>query len=485
MNILLVFSVVGFVFQVLGALKGYGKVEYVIGGKGEKSRLSSIAIYKYFASKGGSWRLIFFAPESLASNIAEDVDDAKRLLEDKEVFVEKVYFNLKDVVSECSNYEVKPMQSIGEYRSSKNFVLKFDNSIDNVKGDLFLTFIDLINDEKDVKIIFDVSTGLNIYVAAFLDSLRSCIVYKKLSDILQGGKGISVELAFSEPVMRGTNRVNVTFHEYDVKAFFELPIGKKEMSSVLDFLKVYGREKEHLVRKLVPRGSSLQMKRCLSSLRKSFNALKYNVPLTFLYDDVLGFDENIGERVSECRSILRKLVENIEKQKEIKLESTTGGIEIIHVKRIPINSKPLINLFFSISLLEGIARFWKRNFQGKDPNEGISLEDLERIFSNVYDSLHLGLNKRFLSRDLTAIRNIANGLKDEEETVLRDLKHQNEQLSKSRQIVWGDEKRNFFAHSGLLDNYTLIKKKGGRIFLKYTLEHFREKLKGWLKNPED
>ena len=359
------------------------------------------------------------------------------------------------------------MQSIGEYRSSKNFVLKFDNSIDNVKGDLFLTFIDLINDEKDVKIIFDVSTGLNIYVAAFLDSLRSYIVYKKLSDILQGGKGISVELAFSEPLMRGTNRVNVTFHEYDVKAFFELPIGKKEMSSVLDFLKVYGREKEHLVKKLVPKGSSLQMKRCLSSLRKSFNALKYNVPLTFLYGDVLGFDENVGERVNECRSILRKLVENIEKQKEIKLESTTGGIEIIRVKRIPINSKPLINL------------------QGKDPNEGISLEDLERIFSDVYDSLHLGLNKRFLSRDLTAIRNITNGLRDEEETVLRDLKHQNEQLSKSRQIVWSDEKRNFFAHSGLLDNYTLIKKKDGRLFLKYKLEHFREKLKGWLKNPED
>ncbi|MHA1583337.1 MAG: TM1812 family CRISPR-associated protein [Candidatus Baldrarchaeia archaeon] len=46
-------------------------------------------------------------------------------------------------------------------------------------------------------------------------------------------------------------------------------------------------------------------------------------------------------------------------------------------------------------------------------------------------------------------------------------------------------KKKFFAYSGLLDNYTLVRKKNGRLFLRYKLEHFREKLKGWLKSPED
>jgi len=73
-------------------------------------------------------------------------------------------------------------QGLGGYRGS--FEAFFENHFDNVVAFLFLDFLGALKGLEEL--VLDVSTGLNVYVAALLEAARAFVVYSRHQCILQG-----------------------------------------------------------------------------------------------------------------------------------------------------------------------------------------------------------------------------------------------------------------------------------------------------------
>ncbi len=90
----------------------------------------------------------------------------------------------------------------------------------------------------------------------------------------------------------------------------------------------------------------------------------------------------------------------------------------------------------------------------------------------------MGVNEYFLMRGVEEIREKATKLIDgEEELLLGKLKYEGK-FGKS-----SDLKRNFFAHSGFLLEYTIFGVKNGKVYVKW-VENAKRTIKSWLLNPE-
>ncbi|MEM2967514.1 MAG: hypothetical protein QW269_02910, partial [Candidatus Caldarchaeum sp.] len=100
------------------------------------------------------------------------------------------------------------------------------------------------------------------------------------------------------------------------------------------------------------------------------------------------------------------------------------------------------------------------------------LEELAKTFKTIYDKLQMGINQRFLEREVEAILEKAKIQVGEEKLL--------EELSEGRGSK--DKKRNFFAHAGFLKEYTLIKNTGGGLTARYDPSRLDE-IRNWLLNP--
>ncbi|MGC8735077.1 MAG: hypothetical protein ACP5RD_08670, partial [bacterium] len=84
-----------------------------------------------------------------------------------------------------NNIFVNKIQSIGTY-DNNGIKLIFDNSIVNIKLYLFKDLLKIIKDYD--RIIIDLSTGLNYYIAIILDVIRYIGVYLDLSEFIKEEK---------------------------------------------------------------------------------------------------------------------------------------------------------------------------------------------------------------------------------------------------------------------------------------------------------
>jgi hypothetical protein len=172
----------------------------------------------------------------------------------------------------------------------------------------------------DGNVFIDISIGHNVYVYSLLEALRSIIVYSKLKALLQDSYGLKVSIASSPPIFTKGLSVNVEFHDYDVKAFFELPLKKDYSISVGDFLHDKSIINE-LLREFKAQNIDLDpLKHDLELLRKSFNALKYNVPLVFFNSNILNLEET---SINKDKEFIINLTSLLEKQFRSILEIPT------------------------------------------------------------------------------------------------------------------------------------------------------------------
>jgi hypothetical protein len=213
-------------------------------------------------------------PESLVGMLEEDIDEAYKLLNDREKLKDRVLKELIENGVVTDKVDVRIIQSIGEYPAQGRYSLLFINHLDNIVFQAFTELIDMFNMDGDVFI--DISIGHNVYVYSLLEALRSIIVYSKLKALLQDNYGLKVSIASSPPIFTKRLSVNVEFHDYDVKAFFELPLKKDYSISVGDFLRDKSIINE-LLREFKAQNIDLDpLKHDLELLRKSFNTLKYH-----------------------------------------------------------------------------------------------------------------------------------------------------------------------------------------------------------------
>jgi len=416
------------ILQVLGSLKDYREVEYVIEGRGCKTLLSSIALKEWFEEAGEKAEIHLLVPESLVERIE---GNPLELLQDHEKFRRKISERIG------RDAEIHIIPSVGEYSE-----IIFEGSVENIIVSIFKK---LVEDGSDA-VIGDVSTGQNIYAISMLEALRRYIVYRKLERIIHDGGDLNFKLVFTPPVMKGIERIAVEFYNLDVKAFFSLP-----KADVYRICKPAVMEINEKYSELLKR-----LNKCINALKIGFNAISMNVPLAFYHPEVLDLDFDVEEMKA-------KLLELLDDALTPEIQQNGG----LRVRRRMLDSNNVANIFYSLGLMKSIKKF----------AESLTEPELSAIFehfSALYSKLGLGSNTRFLQRDISSIRDrVPDGFS---EVYIKCFQDDGEEHKS------GDRKRNFFAHSGFLREATFIERTGDKVTVRWVERYFNE-IGRWLENP--
>jgi len=412
---------------VLGRLDGYAEAVYEVEGSERRGRLLPLAL----ATEGAEPLLV--APESLAVLAYGSAEEAAEAFERGGLSgalrarVESAFGARASVIV---------AQGLGSYRGS--FEALFDNHFDNVVAHLFLDLLGALGGFE--KLELDVSTGLNVYVAALMEAARALIVYSKLRCALQGCAGVRARIAAVPPVLGG-GRYSVSLYEFESKAFFEFPLKSLAFKPTNFVLSQLGDEaKAELAEEL--REPVERLKRILAEARLAFNALKYNVPLALYHEEVVNLK---GADPAAGLEALCAIVAGVERRRRILVE---GGRLVVH--RLRLNRALVVNAALSLALLESLREFYSAGVEGTEATPSGLLE----VFGKVYELLGLGLNARFLARDVAEIA--------------------------GDESFAGDQKRNFFAHSGLLSTMIEVRPDGS---LAYKQSYMNQVCR-WLNEPE-
>ncbi len=431
------------ILQVLGIPRFYKKLRFVIDEKEYFEKLSAFAIYKWLKDRKDA-KVVLLAPDSLITEIENDIDEAVELLKNREKFKDRI-LELLDV-----DAEVLIIPSVGVY--FRKYTVRFEGSVENTIVYIFKELVKLGIDE----IYADISTGQNIYTTSMLEALRRYATYRKLRCILQGEKGFSLKLAYVPPVLVEGQRAKVELHDFDVKVFFSLPTSNP---------KGICRDVEKR-RELKEKYNNFfnEISKDLKTLKMAFNAVKHNVPLVFYHPEILNLDIDVVSK----RDRLLKILEELEESREI----IVNGDSII-VRRPTLDFGNVANTFFSMAMLQSVIEFWREKVGEPE------LNSILKTFEEVYKNLGLDVNSKFLERDVKEIEEKAEGLRGEE--LLLNLYPTDQKPKGSK-----DPKRNFFAHSGFLREITRVKREGNKILLRYDVEAMKRRnvdVKRWLLNP--
>lgn len=421
-----------YILKVLGRVdvKGYQEVEYQIEGALYKARLLSDALSEHYSG----CRIILLSPESLVTKLAADKSDAKALLEDEARFEGEVKQRVEGGLL-AKPFVVKHMQSAGLYKN-QGFAVEFSNTLDNIISYQLLLQLGLLNDAQEI--ILDVSTGFNTQVIALLEAVRAYIVFCKLTQILKGESAVAVKIATTSPVT-GPNQYPVDLYDFDVKAFFDFPLRDKKAINVADLLID---SPPAVKREVSEKFGWGRISKLVGEARRAFNAIKYNAPLALFYDSIIGE----GESSSECLNALSKILQFIEDLRKIEVR----GDKIL-CTRYKISRQVLLNLIYILALHKSLTEF-RSEVKKREP----TLKTLREVFNEVYEKIRLQLNTRFLQRDI--------------------------EEHYSKQEIAPHEKRNFFAHSGLLKNFVETEGVGENTKLSYKNMCINQ-VKSWLEKP--
>lgn len=456
------------IYQVLG--KRYETVKFEINNNLYKTKLSSEALYQYYKDKLNYSRvkINLLYPLSLAVEEAEKPSDIIN-----EDFMNNVM--KKKVEENILNERIKtdtmifPINSFGIYslKNKENTKINLVSTSETISLQiLFLMIKNADSNEDKIEIIADISTGHNIYVVSLLNALRAFLVRNKLYNAFE--RKITAYYAISEPVTKkvAADKYRIFIDEYDVKAFFELPIKDRNLDSISKLERYINdeitiKEKRRLSEKSKPIKEKL--KNLLYNLRIGFNAIKYNTPLALYYNEIVNLNINPNE-------VEKEIINFYEKTFKMKIQNNTLRSNI-H------KDKEIINIIFSIALYAGIKKLLN---QLKKP----TLNEIEKIFPQIYTKLRLDLNKRFLQRDVREIKLYENKI-DSKWKLYSEIKHDTNMktISKKEKRSESDIKRNFFAHSGFEEKILKIRKINNQIELRYEKERINE-IKKWLLDPE-
>jgi CRISPR-associated protein Csx1 len=448
------------IYQTLGK-PPYDEVSYQIHDqnhgewriKGDVKFLSQ-ALYSHYAERGCSPRIVFLYPNSL-SNRPDDPDSVMREARER----------ISEICGDC-DFDVLIVNSIGRYRiNGREWV--FENTPGNISVQVFLDMRERTRGWAggSRRVVVDISTGHNLYVVPILDALRALLVYSKLKSGVRG-RPIEAYYAASDPIIKDARPdlpKRVFLQEYDVKAFFELPIKGGGRGTIEEFSKlenyIEGIDGDPKAREGIHRGTRAEregIKGILENLVLMFNSIKLNAPL-FLYTDAV-------RRDLDAEGLEGRLAEFFKGQ----LRPMRDGNRM-YVQRL--RAKGVFNLFFSIALYD-----WMAKKMGEIGDRAFAGE-MKGAFMDIYDQFGLWLNKMFLKRDIEEMEARKEWIK-EGWTPLSELLESGPESSKEAKIL-SNEVRNFFAHSGLGKSVVEVRKCGEDIELRYKRDRLNE-VREWL-----
>ncbi len=475
------------IVQVLGNLN-YDDVEFAHNGETIKTVLSSIALSKVMVPDT-SVKIIYYIPESVVAFLYENEEEIIQKLKPPHAFKDD-YVKKKLNLDLKIPHEIKSIQSLGLYNinnKNTNFQINFENSLDNI-------IIQVVADLLDMKgdLIFDISTGFNIYAKALLEAARHLLVYNNLKAIISGDSQLKVQIAIVPPVMRNIKGpYPITLVEEKSKAFFSIPYSTTSIPSA--FIKGGGRAYPPEIYKSAPRLLPSTKSKIIAPTLIAFKAITNNVPLALFTRELISFSEEsmdcLVKQLEEIKRLPHFINGNLLISKDV-INHEREHIQRLTLTRMNVKKKEVINCLFTLGLFESLKQFYDENVNTSEP----SIENINKIFTDLYSRLDMGVNKRFLERDLRVIEIKSKSLQDYEEICLKDLNilqyqgisTKEEQLKPDLEEsrTSSDIKRNFFAHSGFLNDFIFVKKGvDGNILIRYD-ESKLKTIEKWLKTPE-
>ncbi len=417
-----------YIAQCLGNVAAYDEKEFIVNGRTYRSLFCSDALRKHLAEEGENVRLVLFVPESLL--VGESLDEVKEKLEEK-----------------LDIFELVAIPSVGEY-VVKGSRLRFVSSVENISASIFLHFVKM----RPEKLFVDVSTGFNVYPVSMLEAAKRYLTYRKLERILQGDCSAKVFAVFPPPVLKAIQTYHVEIQPVDVKAFFALP--NANVDRIVSNTRQLSGELVNRLRDIGSNYSELKrrFRTVFRELRIGLNAIRLNVPLAFY--EIL----EMGEEPEKIENEMVRFAEEF--------LNAVRADDVI--ENFPVDGVNVANVFYSIALYRSVRDF-------KESLDEPEVRKILEIFSEVYKNLGTHVNEYFLQRDVEEILARAEKLDNGESCFLGLLKY--DSLRRS-----GNEKRNFFAHSGFLEEYTIVEKRDSGIYVKWD-ENKKKDFKKWLLSP--
>ncbi len=493
------------VFQVLGAIRGYEKVIYELKDRREEARLSGKALCNFLASPD-ECKLYILAPESLVTTVASTSKEAHDLLSNWEELSMTIGNHVKELASGIP-MEVRILPSIGLY-SGNNWRVRFDGS---GQGEVELAILIHMLEATGYggnccsRVVFDISTGLNIYASMAVKALRSLVTADKLGrldDILFGDiSGIEAAIAYATPVQRGyRGPYTLNIEELDARIFFTYPLTVSDIHNVKPDNIIRGLNKEE--KKKVGKCYSELFSKIRDFLRlglKLHNTIKYNVPLA-LYQIR---SEGLVERCAHYPlNLVEKLARFIEDSWKLGIVPKARSVDFngseLKVKYSGVERRLTLYTVQALFETAALMRLRERLLAGASMDIGISIDKIRSDFTSIYEnnsylSQDLMLNKRLLERDLREVERAAAKLNEGECKTLKELLESNSNHegsskqggsrgSNEEMKRVSDPKRNFFAHSGLSKELVETCRENANTLIRYRKEKLRE-VEDWLEKP--
>jgi len=415
------------IFQTAGDPTKYEKRIFEVKGKSYSALLSSEAYRSYLEEMGREAETFLLIPESFL---------VKRSLEEFcKLFEERGVVGFKPLV----------IPSAGRFDGET-----FETTTETVVTAIFLHLLKL----KPEELYVDITTGFNLYPISLVEAVKRYLTYRKLEGILQGEE---VARAFTLFAPAFAEKCNVEVQPISVKAFFSLPNADvdKFVREVGKFGKIVGDVNKRYS------GVKEKFRRLFYELRIAYNAIRLNTPLAFY--ELIEMNANVEEIEKELQSFVEELLSPIRNGKTV---------------RLPIDGVNVSNAFYSTALYKSVQRF-------SATLSNAEIDEILSRFSELYGvgNLGVGVNRYFLERDVEDIRAEVKRAVEEGrfgegmEEIYGRIKH-GEKFTES-----SVKPRNFYAHSGFLMEYTLVKLHGGKIYLRW-LEDRKKEIMSWLLEPE-
>ena len=342
------------------------------------------------------------------------------------------------------------IHSIGSFQSDslENPTISFDQCYySDIVFEMLLKVIeDFLGKIGIDRVIFDISSGHNIYVSALMEAARYFNLWLNMRYLANPKDIPAIEIAFSDPIIGSRELYRIHFEPMAIKAFFDAPIGTHD---VRDY---------NLSRSIFPLKEQRAEKRLLQDLLERFlvifSSVKNNTPMYVYhagYHDVGKIDELSGRLFNYISKMLFK-----------KYDESPG-----------LDKKNYLKAILSLSLYSGLSRlFSSKGITKYDPDKGVNLKVLENGFVSIYKSLGLNLNDAILRHEVDLLRRDSRKISGQWMMVLSLIKEFSEEPG-------SPVKRNFFAHAGFESHVTECKIEEGELFLRYKAESI-DTIKGWL-----
>ncbi|MDW8095116.1 MAG: TM1812 family CRISPR-associated protein, partial [Caldimicrobium sp.] len=362
--------------------------------------------------------------ESLKTRLLPLLSDEKS----KKAFLKDPYSYYKDHPHSQIARDFVVIPSLGEYEGTY-----FQGSFYQIMLKIFLDMVKRYDDSPFDALYLDISSGLNVYNLALLESARAFLIFLGLQNFHTPECVPKLYLTFSEPIQSDKSRPHKIHkdNQIEVRAFFSLPL-KPSSSDINSAFSKFAKSLQELLsqdRAFKNTLNSLLTKACFF-----YSTIKHNTPL------VLYFWEH--HPLEEVTSFLKELTELVEKKLTESYQKPPLDDETI---------KKIRDVYYTLALYIGLIKIFEQ--RGIHLKSEVSLSELEKNFRDERETLFkyfdLMSNRTFFGAEVeNTIKNKCGSRISSEFTLLRDY------LEPSSDEI---HSRNFFAHCGLERNLVEIR----------------------------